>query len=114
MLALSKVLALPQRLLVVDELSLGLAPVVVDEVFAALSTILQAGTALLVVEQHVDRALALADHVVVLAKGRVACQGPVDEVGDAVADLLPTRATALSPGAGGVAPGMPTPSGDGG
>ncbi len=92
MLALAKVLALPQRLLVVDELSLGLAPVVVDEVFAALRRILAAGTALLVVEQHVGRALDLADEVVVLAKGRVVQRGRVDEVGDAVAGLLPTRA----------------------
>jgi len=96
MLALAKVLALPQRLLVVDELSLGLAPVVVDEVFAALRRILAAGTALLVVEQHVGRALDLADEVVVLAKGRVVRHGRVDEVGDAVAGLLPTRASSLS------------------
>ncbi|MGA2519210.1 MAG: ABC transporter ATP-binding protein [Acidimicrobiales bacterium] len=104
MLALAKVLALPQRLLVVDELSLGLAPVVVDEVFAALATILKAGTALLVVEQHVDRALALADQVVVLAKGRVVKKGSVAEVGEAVAGLLPTRASSLSTHATGPKP----------
>jgi branched-chain amino acid transport system ATP-binding protein len=91
MLALAKVLALPQRLLVVDELSLGLAPVVVDEVYGALRTILDAGTALLIVEQHVDRALALADHVVLLAKGKVVRSGPVSEVGRDVSALLPSR-----------------------
>ena len=96
MLALAKVLAVPQRLLVVDELSLGLAPVVVDEVFTGLRAVLEAGTAVLVVEQHVDRALSFADDVVLLAKGRVVRQGRVDEVGAAVSDLLPTRATALS------------------
>ncbi|HUY23100.1 MAG TPA: ABC transporter ATP-binding protein [Acidimicrobiales bacterium] len=103
MLALAKVLAVPQRLLVVDELSLGLAPVVVDEVFAGLRTILEAGTALLVVEQHVDRALSLADEVVMLAKGRVVRQGPVADVGADVTDLLPARATALSTETGPVA-----------
>jgi len=64
MLALAKVLAVPQRLLVVDELSLGLAPVVVDEVFTGLRAVLEAGTAVLVVEQHVDPALGQEHHVV--------------------------------------------------
>ena len=56
MLSLAKVLALPRRLLVVDEVSLGLAPAVVDEVFDAMRQILRAGTSILVVEQHVERA----------------------------------------------------------
>jgi branched-chain amino acid transport system ATP-binding protein len=94
MLTLAKVLALPQRLLVVDELSLGLAPVVVDEVFDALRGVLEEGTSLLVVEQHIGRALELADQVVVLAKGRVVRAGPVAEMSDALSTLLPVRATA--------------------
>ena len=77
MLALARVLVLQQKLLVVDELSFGLAPVVVDEVYAALERVLAAGTSLLLIEQHVDRALVLADDVVVLAKGRVVYDGPV-------------------------------------
>ena len=89
MLSLAKVLADPPRLLVVDELSLGLAPVVVDEVFANLRAIHEAGTTLLVVEQHVGRALSLADHAVLLSKGTVVHQGPVDELGDLVNRLLP-------------------------
>jgi branched-chain amino acid transport system ATP-binding protein len=89
MLSLAKVLANPPRLLVVDELSLGLAPIVVDEVFATLARIRQAGTSLLIVEQHVGKALSLADRAVLLTKGSVAHEGPVDELRDLVGELLP-------------------------
>ena len=88
MLALSKALVIPQRLLLVDELSFGLAPVVVDEVYAALGRVLATGTSLLLVEQHVDRALELADSAVVLDKGRVALAGPVDEVRPRLGELI--------------------------
>ncbi len=89
MLSLARVLAEPPRLLVVDELSLGLAPIVVDEVFATLREIRDKGTSLLVVEQHVGRALELADHAVLLSQGRVLHHGRVDELGDAIEELLP-------------------------
>ncbi len=89
MLSLARVLADPPRLLVVDELSLGLAPVVIDEVFRTLRTIHDAGTTLLVVDQHVGRALSLADHVVLLSKGSIIHQGPASELGDVAARLLP-------------------------
>jgi len=75
-LSLAKVLAVAPKLLVVDELSLGLAPVVVDQVYDGLVAIHQQGCALLVVEQQVDRALAIADHAVLLVKGAVAWEGP--------------------------------------
>jgi branched-chain amino acid transport system ATP-binding protein len=89
MLSLAKVLANPPRLLVVDELSLGLAPIVIDEVFQTLHAIRRAGTALLVVEQHVGRALELADYAVLLSKGEVIHSGPADELGDIANQLLP-------------------------
>lgn len=89
MLSLARVLADPPRLLVVDELSLGLAPSVVDVVFETLAEIRDAGTTLIVIEQHVDRALALAEHVVLLAQGRVVYRGLAAEVGDEVERLLP-------------------------
>jgi len=78
MLALAKVLVVPQRLLVVDELSFGLAPAVVDQAFGALREILAAGTSLLVVEQHVDWVLELAQRLVVLERGRVVQEGPLE------------------------------------
>jgi branched-chain amino acid transport system ATP-binding protein len=96
MLTLAKVLAAPQRLLIVDELSLGLAPGVVDDVFAALRRIREAGTSLLIVDQHVTRALTIAERVVVLAKGRVTHQGTVAELGDTVSTLLPAHVTKLA------------------
>jgi branched-chain amino acid transport system ATP-binding protein len=83
MLSLARALALPPKLLVVDEISLGLAPVVVDEVYEGLSRIRDAGTTLLVVEQHIDRALAVADHAVVLSHGRVVFAGSPSEAREA-------------------------------
>ena len=88
MLSLARVMANPPRLLVVDELSLGLAPVVLDEVFRTLSTIRDAGTSLLIVEQHVGRALGLADHAILLSKGQVVHQGPASELGDLANQLV--------------------------
>jgi len=88
MLALARVLVLRQKLLVVDELSFGLAPVVVDEVYAALEQVLATGTSLLLIEQHVDRSLVLADDVVVLSKGRVVYDGPVAGVEGRLGDLV--------------------------
>jgi branched-chain amino acid transport system ATP-binding protein len=98
MLGLAKVLVVPQRLLIVDELSLGLAPGVLDEVFGALTQIVEKGTALLVVEQHVHRALEIANRVVILAKGRVVHEGPVEELGDLATTLLPGRAQSSAEG----------------
>jgi branched-chain amino acid transport system ATP-binding protein len=87
MLSLARVLARPPRLLIVDELSLGLAPIVVEEVYATLSRIRQEGTAILVIEQHVHHALAIADEAVILHQGRVAFTGPAEGLADR-ADLL--------------------------
>jgi len=88
MLSLARVLVEKPRLLIADELSLGLAPIVVDEVYRTLATIREAGTALLIVEQHVHHALAIADEAIVLTKGEVAYAGPVSELGDLQARLL--------------------------
>ncbi len=60
MLSLAKVLVVPSKVLVADELSLGLAPVIVDQVYEGLQEINRNGTALVVVEQQVHRALRLA------------------------------------------------------
>jgi branched-chain amino acid transport system ATP-binding protein len=88
MLALARVLVLATKLLVVDELSFGLAPVVVDEVYDALELVLAGGTSLLLIEQHVDRALTLSDDVVVLAKGRVVYDGPANGAGVKIGDIV--------------------------
>ena len=93
MLALARVLVLEEKLLVVDELSFGLAPVVVDEVYAALEQVLAAGTSLLLIEQHVDRALVLADDVVVLARAGWSTTARVAGVEGRIGDLVLGRRT---------------------
>lgn len=88
-LSLARVLVREPKLLITDELSLGLAPVIIDEVYETLATIRDHGTALLIVEQHVRQALTLADDVVVMAKGQVTLSGRTDELGDLSDRLLP-------------------------
>jgi branched-chain amino acid transport system ATP-binding protein len=91
MLSLAKVLVLPPGLLVADEISLGLAPVVIDVVYDGLRQINKAGTALLVVEQQVDRVLDLAGTAVVLEHGSVAYSGPADGAMAAVEQVMSAR-----------------------
>jgi len=99
-LSLAKVLAVPPKLLIVDELSLGLAPVIFDQVCDGLSAIHQEGCALLVVEQQVDRVLAIADRAVLLVKGAVAWEGPARDA----RPTLEARMLGGGPSANGVAP----------
>jgi branched-chain amino acid transport system ATP-binding protein len=88
MLSLSRVMVEKPRLLIADELSLGLAPIVVDEVYRTLEQIRDSGTTLLIVEQHVHHALGIADDAIVLVKGEVAYCGPVAELGDLQSRVL--------------------------
>ena len=81
MLSLARVLVESPRLLIADELSLGLAPMVVDQVFETLAQIRGAGTALLIVEQQVGHALELCDRAAVLEHGLITWQGPTNEAG---------------------------------
>jgi branched-chain amino acid transport system ATP-binding protein len=80
MLAVGRGLMAAPRLMLLDEISLGLAPVVVDRVYEALEEINRRGVAMLIVEQNVERGLALADRVYVLEKGRIALTGTPSEV----------------------------------
>jgi branched-chain amino acid transport system ATP-binding protein len=91
LLSLAKILVAPPALLVADELSLGLAPVVVDAVYEGLRSISDAGTAILVVEQQIDRALDLASGAVVLEHGTVAFDGPADRAAAEVERVLAAR-----------------------
>jgi branched-chain amino acid transport system ATP-binding protein len=88
MLSLSRVLVERPRLLIADELSLGLAPIIVDEVYDTLARIRDAGTTLMIVEQHVHHALGLADETMVMVKGEVAYSGPTSELGDLQSRIL--------------------------
>jgi len=88
MLSLARVLVEKPRLLIADELSLGLAPIVVDEVYETLRIIRSSGTALLIVEQHVQHALELCDEVALLDHGTISWQGPAAGAADAVLSRL--------------------------
>jgi len=84
MLALGRVLASEPRVLLADELSLGLAPMVVERLLAAVRAAADQGVAVILVEQHVRQALAIADRVHVLRRGRVVMSGDADDLrGDA-------------------------------
>jgi len=96
MLSLARVLVDKPKLLIADELSLGLAPIIVDEVYATLGRIRDSGTTLLIVEQHVGHALAIADDVIVLIKGEVSFSGPVADLGDLSERLLAGGAATAS------------------
>jgi branched-chain amino acid transport system ATP-binding protein len=80
MCAIGRSLMSAPRLLLVDELSLGLAPVVVDDLVEALVRIREEGTALLVVEQDVELSLDYADRGYVLRQGRIVGGGPSAEL----------------------------------
>ncbi len=88
MLSLARVLVEAPKLLVADELSLGLAPIIVDEIYAELARLRTEGTALLIVEQQVTHALDLCDRVALLDHGSVAWEGPAAEAGDRVVGAL--------------------------
>ncbi len=79
MLAMARALVARPRLLMLDEISMGLAPIVVRQLFDAVRAMKDAGATVLLVEQYVDAALSVADYVYVLDKGRVAELGePAD------------------------------------
>jgi branched-chain amino acid transport system ATP-binding protein len=88
MLSLAKPLVESPALLIADELSLGLAPIIINIVYDMLAKIREAGTAVLVVEQHVGHALKLCDTAVLLNRGMVTWQGPADEARQVVAQKL--------------------------
>ena len=85
MLAVAQGLVRRPKLLMLDEPSAGLSPVLVDRVLAAVSRLREAGTAVLLVEQLIDKALAVADRVYALAQGNIVLEAPTSETG------LPTR-----------------------
>ena len=80
MLAVGRALMSGPRLLLIDELSLGLSPLVTDELLGDLVKLNREGLAIVLIEQFVHRALAIADRVYLLAKGRLAFTGTPDEV----------------------------------
>jgi branched-chain amino acid transport system ATP-binding protein len=80
MVAIGRALMAQPRALLLDEPSLGLAPVVIDDVFDAISAVHAAGVSVLLVEQNVDYALALASRAYLLVEGQVAMAGSAAEI----------------------------------
>ena len=80
MLAIARALMSRPRLLILDEPSLGLAPLVVEQVFRTIAELKGEGLTILLVEQNVHHALDVADRVYVLETGRVTLSGPASEL----------------------------------
>lgn len=80
MLALGRALMARPRLLLLDEPSLGLAPLIVREIFRIISHLRESGVSLLVVEQNARAALEVSDYAYVLENGSISLQGPAKEL----------------------------------
>jgi branched-chain amino acid transport system ATP-binding protein len=80
MLALARAYARSPQVILLDEVSMGLAPIIVDEIFEFLGRVAAEGTALLIVEQYIRKALQLAHYVYVLAGGRLVLLGEPGEL----------------------------------
>jgi len=87
MLALARALARKPKLLLADELSLGLAPMVVDRLLAAVRRAADQGVGVLLVEQHVGKVLKYADRAYVMRRGRIAMSGTAGEMRSRMAEI---------------------------
>jgi branched-chain amino acid transport system ATP-binding protein len=86
MLALARAFSSDPRVIVADELSLGLAPLIVDQVFESLHAAQSLGASLIVIEQFVERALAMSDDCLILRHGKIAWEGNAADATRAVRD----------------------------
>lgn len=80
MVAIGRALMSNPEVLLCDEISLGLAPIVIRDIYAALPSIRETGAAVVIVEQDITRALAVADRVYCLMEGRVTLAGPAKDI----------------------------------
>lgn len=87
MVAIGRALMSNPRVLLCDELSLGLAPVVIKEIYAAFPQIRESGTSIILVEQDIGQAMRVADHVHCMMEGRITLSGrPADLTREAIHD----------------------------
>lgn len=80
MVAIGRALMSDPAVILFDELSLGLAPIIVDDIYRKVRHINEGGVTCIVVEQDMRRALAVADHVLVMLEGRVVLDGAPDQL----------------------------------
>jgi branched-chain amino acid transport system ATP-binding protein len=88
MLALSRALASDPALLMLDELSMGLAPLIVEELYDTVADIAASGVSILVVEQFARTALRVSDYAAVMQGGRVVATGEPDEINATMSDVM--------------------------
>ncbi len=88
MLAIARALMTHPRYLLLDEPTEGLAPVIVEQIVAAIAEIRAAGMGIVLVEQNLHVPRQLADHYVLLDSGRITWRGGRDDAGDALEDML--------------------------
>ena len=80
MLAMGIALMSDPKLLMMDEPSMGLAPILVEQIFEIIQNLHKAGTTILLVEQNAQMALSIADRAYVLETGKISLSGPADEL----------------------------------
>jgi branched-chain amino acid transport system ATP-binding protein len=88
MLAMARGLAVDPTLLFLDELSMGLAPLIVEGLYEIVGEIAKSGVSILVVEQFARTALQIADHAAVMAGGRILATGEPSEIQSVMADVI--------------------------
>ena len=87
MLSLARSLASDPALLLLDELSMGLAPLIVEQLYDTVAEIAEQGVSILVVEQFANSALRVADYAAVMHGGRVVATGEPAEIRHKLSDL---------------------------
>ncbi|WP_183099213.1 ABC transporter ATP-binding protein [Nocardioides pelophilus] len=88
MLAMSRALTSDPALLLLDELSMGLAPLIVEELYETVAQIAQSGVSILCIEQFARTALKVSDYAAVMTGGRVVASGEPDEILATMADVV--------------------------
>ena len=80
MLAMGRALMSKPKIILMDEPSMGLSPIFVDEIFKIIQQVSAAGTTVLLVEQNARKALQIADYAYVMETGKIVMEGPAAEV----------------------------------
>ena len=88
MLAMSRALASDPALLILDELSMGLAPLIVDELYETVAQIAQSGVSILCIEQFARTALRVSDYAAVMTGGRIVATGEPEEIMATMSDVI--------------------------